>query len=155
MSATQARITKRVFCEWSWHRLRCCSCESACLAPMWPGSKPGPSVISALRFRVVDSRPCSEKNFSGFSSFPLSTKIDIAKFQLNGDFPQSTLDARGLLPRQRWGASEPGVRASSAHRRESFFLATSRLNSVAPNEKKPLAPRVVTVVIIQSINDLI
>ena len=31
----------------------------------------------------------------------------------------------------------------------------SRLNSVAPNEKKPLAPRVVTVVIIQSINDWI
>ena len=36
-----------------------------------------------------------------------------------------------------------------------FFLAASRLNSVAPNEKKPLAPRVVKVVIIQSINDLI
>ena len=65
MSATQARITKRVFCEWS--------------------VKPGPSVISALRFRVVGSHPCSEEIFSGFSSFPLSKKIDIAKFQLDGD----------------------------------------------------------------------
>ena len=65
MSATQARITKRVFCEWS--------------------VKLGPSGISALRFRVVGSRPCSEEIFSGFSSRPLSTKIDIAKFQLDGD----------------------------------------------------------------------
>ena len=63
MSATQARIAKRMFCEF----------------------KPGPSVISALPFRVVGSRPCSEEIFSGFSSFPLSTKIDIAKFQLDGD----------------------------------------------------------------------
>ena len=140
MSATQARITKRVFCEWSWHRLWCRSCESACLAPMWLGSKPGPSVISALRFRVVGSRPCSEEIFSGFSSFPLSTKIGIAKFQLDGDLSQSTLDARGLLACQRRGVSEPGVRASSACRREFFFLllrdSPSRLNSVAPNEKK-------------------
>ena len=65
MSATQARITKCVFCKWS--------------------VKPGPSVISALRFRVVGSRPCSEEIFSRFSSFPLSTKIDMAKFQLDGD----------------------------------------------------------------------
>ena len=51
---------------------------------MCPGSKPGPSIISALRFRVVGSRPCSEETFSGFSSFPESTKIGIAKFQLDG-----------------------------------------------------------------------
>ena len=56
-----------------------------CLAPMWPGSKPGPGVISALRFSVVGSRPCSEEIFSGFCGFPLSAKIGIAKFQLDGD----------------------------------------------------------------------
>ena len=56
--------------------------ESAYLAPMWPWSKPGPSVVSVLCFRIVGSRPCSEEIFSRFSSFPLSTKIDIAKFQI-------------------------------------------------------------------------
>ena len=113
MSATQARITKCVFCEWSWRRLWCRSCESACLAPMWLGSKPGPSVISALHFRVVGSRPCSEEIFSGLSSFPLFTKIGIAKFQLDGDLSQSSLDVRGLLARQRRGASEDRQRIGS------------------------------------------
>ena len=89
MSATQSCITERAFCEWSWRRLWCRSCESACLPPMWPRSKPGPSVISALRFRVFSSRPCSEEIFSGFSSFPLSTKINIAKFQLDRDLSYS------------------------------------------------------------------
>ena len=54
-----------------------------------PRSKPGPSVISALRFGVVSSRPSYKEIFSGFSSFPLSTKIDIAKFQLDGDLSRS------------------------------------------------------------------
>ena len=55
----------------------------------WPESRPGPSVISALRFRVVCSRPCPEEIFSGFSSFPLSTKIDIAEFLLDEGLSQS------------------------------------------------------------------
>ena len=80
MSATQAHITKRMCCKRSWSRLWCRSAESTCLAPMWPWLKPGPGVISALHFSVVGSRPCSEEIFSGFSSFPLSTKIDIAKY---------------------------------------------------------------------------
>ena len=32
---------------------------------------------------VVGSRPCSEKFFSGYSSFPLSSKINISKFQFD------------------------------------------------------------------------
>ena len=54
-------------------------------------------------------------------------------------YAMSTLDARGLLARQRRGASE---RVVSFSRRFATRLRSSQLNSVAPKEKKPLAPRV-------------
>ena len=54
-------------------------------------------------------------------------------------YAMSTLDARGLLARQRRGGSE---RVVSFSRRFATRLRSSQLNSVAPKEKKPLAPRV-------------
>ena len=32
---------------------------------------------------IVGSRPCSERFFSGFSGFPLSSKTNISKFQFD------------------------------------------------------------------------
>ena len=43
-----------------------------------PGSTPGPGVIM-----WVGSRLCSERFFSGYSSFPLSSKTNISKFQFD------------------------------------------------------------------------
>ena len=34
---------------------------------------------------VVGSRPCSERFFSGYSGFPLSSKTNISKFQFDPD----------------------------------------------------------------------
>ena len=47
-----------------------------------PGSIPGLGVIRLVGF-VVGSRPCSEKFFSGYSGFPLSSKTNIFKFQFD------------------------------------------------------------------------
>ena len=37
---------------------------------------------------VVGSRPCSERFFSGYSGFPLSSKTNISKFQFDLDYCQ-------------------------------------------------------------------
>ena len=37
---------------------------------------------------VVGSRPCSERFFSGYSGFPLSSKTNISKFQLTLKSPE-------------------------------------------------------------------
>ena len=56
--------------------------ESAHVPPMWPGYK------SRLQHHmwvesVVGSLPCSERFFSGYSGFPLSSKTNISKFQFD------------------------------------------------------------------------
>ena len=38
---------------------------------------------------VVGSRPCSERFFSGYSGFPLSSETNISKFQFNLDYCQA------------------------------------------------------------------
>ena len=48
----------------------------------------GPGLDSLTRCHmwvefVVGSRPCSERFFSGYSHFPLSSKTNISKFQFN------------------------------------------------------------------------
>ena len=55
--------------------------ESARLPPMWPGFD-SRSRHMWVEF-VVGSRPCSERFFSGYSGFPLSSKTNISKFQFD------------------------------------------------------------------------
>ena len=38
---------------------------------------------------VVGSRPCSERFFSGYSCFPLSSKTNISKFRFDLDYCQA------------------------------------------------------------------
>ena len=49
-----------------------------CLPPMWPGFDSRTRRQMWVEF-VVGSRPCSERFFSGYSGFPLSSKT-ISKF---------------------------------------------------------------------------
>ena len=55
---------------------------SICLPPMWPGFDSRTRRQTWVEF-VVGSRPCSERLFSGFSGFPLSSKTNISKFQFD------------------------------------------------------------------------
>ena len=58
-----------------WH-----SGDSTCFPPMWLGfdsSTRGPTLVEF----IVSSRPCSERFFSGYSSFPLSSETNISKLQ--------------------------------------------------------------------------
>ena len=59
-----------------------CSGESTHLPPMWPGFVSRTRRHMWVEF-VVGSRPCSERFFSGFSGFPLSSKTNISKFQFD------------------------------------------------------------------------
>ena len=59
-----------------------CSGESARLPPMWPKFDSRTRRHMRVEF-VVGSRPRSERFFSGFSGFPLSSKINISKFQFD------------------------------------------------------------------------
>ena len=54
----------------------------ASLPPMWPGFDSRTRRQMWVEF-VVGSRPCSERFFSGFSGFPLSSKTNISKFQFD------------------------------------------------------------------------
>ena len=55
--------------------------KSTRLPRMWPGFD------SRTQFEfVVGSRPCSERFFSGYSGFPLSSKTNISKFQFDLDY---------------------------------------------------------------------
>ena len=60
-----------------WH-----SDESTHLLPMWPGFKSRHQHRMWVEF-VVGSLPCSERFFSRYSSFPLSSKTNISKFQFD------------------------------------------------------------------------
>ena len=48
-----------------------------------PGSNPGVGAICGLGLFDVGSLLCSERFFSGYSGFPLSSKTNISKFQFN------------------------------------------------------------------------
>ena len=54
-----------------------------------PGSIPGPGVICRLSLLLVLFLACSERFFSGYSGFPLSSKTNISKFQLDMEFCQA------------------------------------------------------------------
>ena len=51
-------------------------------APMWPGFNSRCRRHMWVEF-VVGSRPCSERFFSGYSGFPLSSKTNTSKFQFD------------------------------------------------------------------------
>ena len=53
-----------------------------------PGSIPGLGINMWVEF-VVGSHPCSERFLSGYSSFPLSSKANISKFQFDLDYCQA------------------------------------------------------------------
>ena len=59
-----------------------CSGESTRLPPMWPGFKSRRRHHMWVEF-VVGSLPCSKRFFSGYSGFPLSSKTNISKHQLD------------------------------------------------------------------------
>ena len=56
--------------------------ESARLPPMWSGFNSRRRRHMWVEF-VVGSLPCSERFFSGYSSFPLSSKTNTFKFQFD------------------------------------------------------------------------
>ena len=56
--------------------------ESARLPPMWPGFKSWQQRHMWVEF-VVGSLLCTERFFSGYSGFPLSSKSNIFKFQFD------------------------------------------------------------------------
>ena len=58
------------------------------LPPMWPGFDSRTRRQMWVEF-VVGSRPCSERFFSGYSGFPLSSKTNISKFQFDLDYCQA------------------------------------------------------------------
>ena len=66
---------------------------------MWPGFDSRSRRHMWVEF-VVGSRPCSERFFSGFSGFPLSSKTNISKFQFDLDYCQALYYealARGIV----------------------------------------------------------
>ena len=62
--------------------------ESARLPPMCPGFGSRIRRHMWVEF-VVGSLPCSEKFFSGYYGFPLSSKTSISKFQFDLDYCQA------------------------------------------------------------------
>ena len=52
---------------------------------MWPGFDSRTRRQMWVEF-VVGSRPCSERFFSGYSGFPLSSKTNTSKFQIDLEF---------------------------------------------------------------------
>ena len=63
--------------EQGWH-----SGERARLSPLWPRFDSRTRRYMWVEF-VVGSRPCSERFFSGYSGFPLSSKTNTSKFQFD------------------------------------------------------------------------
>ena len=56
--------------------------ESTRLPPMWPGFKSRRRCHMWVEF-VAGSLPCSERFFSGYAGFPLSSKTNTSKFQFD------------------------------------------------------------------------
>ena len=63
---------------------------------MWPGFDSQSRRHMWVEF-VVGSRPCSERFFSGYSSFPLSSKTNISKFQFDLESEGHKFISLGLL----------------------------------------------------------
>ena len=57
--------------------------ESARLLPIWPGFRKSWRRLHTCIEFVVGSLLCSERFFSGYSGFPLSSKTNISKFQFD------------------------------------------------------------------------
>ena len=55
---------------------------------MWPGFDSWTGRHMWVEF-VVGSRPCSERFFSRYSGFPLSSKTNISKFKFDLDYCQA------------------------------------------------------------------
>ena len=74
--------------------------ESARLPPMWPGFKSRRRRHMWVEF-VVGSPPCSERFFSRYTGFPLSSKTNISKFQFDQESGRrrTTVD---VLPANRY-----------------------------------------------------
>ena len=81
--------------------------ESARLPPMWPGFESRTGRQMWVEF-VVGSRPCSERFFSGYFGFPLSSKTNISKFQFDLDTVDGAV-ARALVSHQCGPGSSPGL----------------------------------------------
>ena len=71
-----------ILMHFCWREQGWCSGESACLPPMWPGLDSTSRCHIRVEF-VIGSYPCSERFFSGYSGFPLSSKTNTSKFQLD------------------------------------------------------------------------
>ena len=63
---------------------------------MWPGFNSRSRRHMWVEF-VVGSRPCSERFFSGYSGFPLSSKTNISKFQFDLESEGHKFISLGLL----------------------------------------------------------
>ena len=81
----RARVVGCVMCdgEQGWY-----SGEITCLPPIWPGVDSQTWRHIWVEF-VVGSRPCSERFFSEYSGFPLSSETNISKFQFDLDYCQA------------------------------------------------------------------
>ena len=75
----ETRVGRFVFIvvEQGWR-----SAESPRLTPIWPGFDSRTRRQMWVEF-AVGSRPCSERFFSGYTVFPLSSKTKISKFQFD------------------------------------------------------------------------
>ena len=73
----QGRMRRMIPREQGWR-----SGESARLPPMWPGFNSRSRCHMWAEY-VVGSSPCPERFFSRYSGFPLSSKTNTSKFQLN------------------------------------------------------------------------
>ena len=62
--------------------------ESTLVPSMWPGFNSRTQRHMWVEF-VVGSCPCSEKFFSGYSGFPLSSKTNISKFLFDLNYCQA------------------------------------------------------------------
>ena len=69
---------------------------SICLPPMWPGFDSRTQHHMRVEF-VVGSCPCSERFFSGYSGFPLSSKTNISKFQFDLESEGHKFISLGIL----------------------------------------------------------
>ena len=74
--------------QWFSNQITClvskgwCSGQTARLPPMWPGFKSRRWSHMWVEF-VVGFLLCSERFLSGYSGFPLSSKTNISKFQID------------------------------------------------------------------------
>ena len=73
---------------WHWREQGWRSGETARLPPVCPGFDSRTRRHMWVEF-VVGSLPCSERFFSGYSCFPLSSKTNISKFQFDLDYCQA------------------------------------------------------------------